>query len=201
MAEALFRQWFIEEAKEEWETKKLGDIIDIYDNKRVPLSKMQRDNMKDGKLYPYYGAATIMDYINEYIFDGEYILLGEDGTVQTDEGYPILQFAIGKFWVNNHTHVIKAKKPFSDFLLYIILKNTNISHLVTGAVQPKINQGNLKSIEILIPDTNTINNLIEILNTFWSKIKNHNRQILTLEKLRDTLLPKLMSGEVRVKYE
>ena len=70
----LFRQWFIEEAKDEWEEGTLGEVINIFDNKRVPLSKMQRDKMKDGKLYPYYGAAKLMDYVNDYIFDGEYIL-------------------------------------------------------------------------------------------------------------------------------
>jgi type I restriction enzyme S subunit len=72
MAETLFRQWFVEE---ETNRVKLGDIIEIFDNKRVPLSSMQRDKMKEGTLYPYYGAATIMDYINQYIFDGEYLLL------------------------------------------------------------------------------------------------------------------------------
>lgn len=72
--------------------------------------------MKDGELYPYYGAAQIMDYVNDFIFDGEYILMGEDGTARTDEGYPILQYATGKFWVNNHTHVVQAKEPYSNFL-------------------------------------------------------------------------------------
>ncbi|MDP8321642.1 MAG: restriction endonuclease subunit S [Candidatus Stygibacter australis] len=89
MAETLFRQWFIEEADDEWELTNLGEVVEIYDNKRIPISKMEREKMKYGILYPYYGAATIMDYVNDYIFDGEYILLGEDGTVRTEEGYPV----------------------------------------------------------------------------------------------------------------
>jgi len=113
MAETLFRQWFEEEAQEDWEEGCLGDVIEIFDHLRIPLSKMERDKKKDGQLYPYYGAAKVMDYINDYIFDGDYILLGEDGTVRTDEGYPILQYANGKFWANNHTHVIKAKPPYN----------------------------------------------------------------------------------------
>ena len=129
LAETLFRKWFIErrperaegDAKEDWEKGCLGDVIEIFDSKRIPLSKMQRNKMKDGKLYPYYGAATVMDYVNDYIFDGEYILLGEDGTVRTDEGNPVLQYATGKFWVNNHTHVIQAKPPYNNFFFGITL--------------------------------------------------------------------------------
>jgi Type I restriction modification DNA specificity domain. len=155
--------------------------------------------MKDGVLYPYYGAAKVMDYINQYIFDGEYLLLGEDGTVETDDGYPVLQLATGKFWVNNHTHVLRAKKPFSNFLLYIILRNTSISHIVTGAVQPKINQENLKSLQISLTNDITVVELSTVADNFWQKIQANNFQIQTLSRLRDTLLPKLMSGEVGVK--
>ena len=131
----------------DWEDGFFGDVIDIYDNKRIPLSKLQRDKKKDGELYPYYGAAKIMDHINDYIFDGEYILIAEDGTVRTDEGFPVLQYATGKFWVNNHTHVIKAKAPYTDFFLLNYLSKKNIDEIVTGAVQPKINQTNLKSLD------------------------------------------------------
>jgi type I restriction enzyme S subunit len=139
-----------------------------------------------------------MDYINNYIFDGEYLLLGEDGTVQTDEGYPVLQLATGKYWVNNHTHVLKAKEPYSNFLLYLILKKTSISHIVTGAVQPKINQENLKSLEIDVPNEDKIRLTVYETSEIWEKVQFNNKQVKSLEKLRDTLLPKLMSGEVRV---
>lgn len=198
MAETLFRQWFVEEAQDDWEDGTLGDVIDIFDNQRIPLSKMERDKKKDGVLYPYYGAAQIMDYINDYIFDGEYILMGEDGTVRTDEGYPILQYATGKFWVNNHTHVLKAKAPYSNFLIWNYLAKKNIDEIVTGAVQPKINQGNLKALDFpKLPESLvlTFNKQTEPMLT---KINNNKQQIQTLEKLRDNLLPKLMSGEVRL---
>ena len=121
---------------------KLGDLIELFDNKRKPLSAVQRQNMKGP--YPYYGAACIFDYIDEYIFDGTYILLGEDGTVVNDDGTPVLQIASGKFWVNNHAHVIKNKEDKIDFYyLYYLLKQSNFASAVTGAVQPKINQKNL----------------------------------------------------------
>jgi len=198
MAEALWWKMIVEEGTNS-RIVNLGEIIEIHDSKRIPLSSMQREEMKDGVLYPYYGAATIMDYINQYIFDGEFLLLGEDGTVETDDGYPVLQLTTGKFWVNNHTHVLRAKKPFSNFLLYIVLRNTPISHIVTGAVQPKINQENLKSLEISTAKDSIVDQLSVVVDNFWQKIQANNLQLLALSSVRDTLLPKLMSGEVRVR--
>ncbi len=201
MAETLFRQWFVEEADEDWEKGVLGDVIEIFDNKRIPLSKMQRNKMKDGELYPYYGAASIMDYVNDYLFDGEYILLGEDGTVRTDEGYPVLQYATGKFWVNNHAHILKAKEPYNNFFIWNYLSKKNIDRIVTGAVQPKINQGNLKSLDFPKFPSELVERFNEQMKPTFGKI-NHNRaQIRTLTALRDTLLPKLMSGEIRIKTD
>lgn len=198
MAETLFRQWFVEEAQEDWEEGTLGEVVDIFDGQRIPLSKMERDKKKDGILYPYYGAAQIMDYINDYIFDGEYILLGEDGTVRTDEGYPVLQYATGKFWVNNHTHVLQAKAPYSNFFLWNFLSKKNIDEIVTGAVQPKINQGNLKSLVFPRFPKKLVVEYNGITDPVLAKIQHNKTQISGLERLRDTLLPKLMSGEVRV---
>ena len=198
MAETLFRQWFVEEAKEDWEEGTLGEVIEIFDNMRVPLSRMERDKKKDGQLYPYYGAAQIMDYINDYIFEGEYILLGEDGTVRTIEGFPVLQYATGKFWVNNHTHVIQAKSPYNNFFVWNYLRKMNIDEIITGAVQPKINQGNLRSLAFPKFPKKLVLEFNELSESFFKKINQNKTQILTLTAIRDTLLPKLMSGEVRV---
>lgn len=201
IAETIFRQWFIEEADDGWEEGVLGDAIQLFDSKRMPISKIQRDKMKDGNLFPYYGAATIMDYINNYIFDGEYILLGEDGTVRTNEGYPILQYATGKFWVNNHAHVMQAKSPYNNFFLWCYLSKKNIDKIVTGAVQPKVNQANLKSLDFPKFPENLIEKFCSNTADIFSKIKHNRKQIQTLECLRDMLLPKLISGDIRVEYE
>ena len=198
MAETLFKQWFVVEAQENFEVGILGDVIEIFDGQRIPLSRMERDKKKEGVLYPYYGAAQIMDYINDYIFDGDYILLGEDGTVRTDEGYPILQYATGKFWVNNHTHVLKAKPPYNNFFLWNYLAKKNIDEIVTGAVQPKINQGNLKSLDFPKFPEQLVIKFNKTTEPLFKKINASKLQIQTLETLRDNLLPKLMSGEVRV---
>ncbi len=201
LAETLFRQWFVEEADEGWGEGCLGDVIEIFDSKRIPLSKMQRLEMKIGKMYPYYGAAKIMDYVNDFIFDGEYILFAEDGTVKTDEGYPVLQYATGQFWVNNHTHILRAKKPYSNFFIWCYLVKKNIEKYITGAVQPKINQSNLKSIDFPKFPGDLVENWNVETEPIFGKINQNKTQIKTITNLRDTLLPKLMSGEVRVEME
>ena len=189
LALTLFRHYFIDNPKrDEWELGKLGDYIEIFDSKRIPLSKLQRDKMKTGNLYPYYGAANIMDYVNDFIFNGEYILMGEDGSVETEDGYPILQFASGKFWVNNHAHIFKAKQPYNDFFILNFLKSTNISHIVTGAVQPKINQENLKSIPFPIFSQQLVRGFIETTNVCFDKINQNKKQIQNLQAMRDMLL-------------
>ena len=199
MAETLFRQWFVVEAKEEWEEIGFGEAIDVYDSRRKPLSKMERDKMKNGNtLYPYYGAAEIMDYIDSYLFDGEYILMGEDGTVKTDDGYPILQYATGKFWPNNHAHVLQAKPPYNNCFVWNYLRTTNIESIVTGAVQPKINQANLLSLPFYKYPIELVCKYIMITRDWWTKKLNNNKQIQTLIQTRDGLLERLMSGEIKV---
>ena len=202
MAETLFRQWFIEDTEGRTELITLGEMIEIHDSKRIPLSKLERDKKKNGSImYPYYGAAKVMDYVDDYIFDGDYLLLGEDGTVQDENGYPILQRANGKFWVNNHSHVLSAKAPYNNFFLWCLLSKTNIEKAVTGAVQPKINQENLRKLDFVKFDESKVLDFNDITSSMLNKLNTNNLQIQTIEKLRDTLLPKLMSGEVRVQYQ
>ncbi|MGL5981951.1 MAG: restriction endonuclease subunit S [Cetobacterium sp.] len=220
MAQTLFKRWFIDfefpnengepyktsggkmidselgEIPEGWEVGNLEKLVDNFDAKRKPLSKKERDCRE--KKYPYYGAAGVIDYVDSYLFDGEYILLGEDGTVITNEGSPILNFIDEKFWVSNHAHVIKAKEKLSNDFIYYLLKNTNVSHIVTGAVQPKINQKNLNGLKILIPETKKISEFGILVSYFTKILRNNSSEIQSLIQIRDTLLPKLMNGEVEV---
>ena len=181
---------------EDWNVGKLGDVIELLDSKRIPISGQKRENME--KIYPYYGAASLMDYVDDYIFDGIYLLMGEDGTVIDEKGFPILQYVWGKFWVNNHAHILKGKNGFNVDSLYLLLSKTNIQSIVTGAVQAKVNQSNLKSIEIIIPPVEVINEFNELIKPFFDAIRSNHDEIEKLQKLRDTLLPKLMSGEIDV---
>ena len=195
-AQALYKSWFVDNKKDDWEEKRLDDIISIYDSQRKPLSGQQREKME--KLYPYYGAASLMDYVDNYLFDGIYLLLGEDGTVSDSEGFPMLQYVWGKFWVNNHAHILQGKNGFTTESLYILLKQTNVSSIVTGAVQPKISQANLKSVPITMPPINLLNQYNNIIKPIFNQIRINHNQIQQLSTLRDTLLPKLMSGEITV---
>ena len=181
---------------EDWNVGKLGDVIELLDSKRIPLSGQERENME--KIYPYYGAASLMDYVDDYIFEGIYLLMGEDGTVIDEKGFPILQYVWGKFWVNNHAHILKGKNGFNVDSLYLLLSKTNIQSIVTGAVQAKVNQSNLKSIEIIIPPVEVMNEFNELIKPFFDAIRSNHDEIEKLQKLRDTLLPKLMSGEIDV---
>lgn len=195
-AQALYKSWFVDNKKDDWEKKRLDDIISIYDSQRKPLSGQQREKME--KIYPYYGAASLMDYVDNYLFDGIYLLLGEDGTVSDSEGFPMLQYVWGKFWVNNHAHILQGKNGFTTESLYILLKQTNVSSIVTGAVQPKISQANLKSVPIIMPPINLLNQYNNIIKPIFNQIRINHNQIQQLSTLRDTLLPKLMSGEITV---
>ena len=105
---------------------------------RKPLSSLERADM--ARIYPYYGAVSIVDYVDDYIFDGEYLLLSEDGIyVVDDSGHPLLQHIIGKFWANNHAHILKGKAGFTEDSLYLFLSNTNMSPIVT-VVQLSVKQ-------------------------------------------------------------
>lgn len=176
-----------------WKMDELSNIAENFDSKRKPLSASERINR--AKLYPYYGAASLMDYIDDYIFDGTYILLGEDGTVVTDLGTPVLQYVWGKFWVNNHAHVLKGKNGFNENSLYVLLKNTNITDIITGGVQAKINQTNLNSIPILYPSKNILFKYNKVLKHVFDSFINKNDENKVLVKLLDLLLSKLATIE------
>ena len=186
---------FGKEIPKEWKVRTLEEISSNFDSKRVPLSSREREKMHGN--YPYYGAAGILDHVDNFIFDGTYALMGEDGTVIDENGFPVLQLVRGKFWVNNHAHVLQGK-GISTELLFLLLKNTNVQHIVTGAVQPKINQGNMNTLKFVIPDEACKSRLQEFVNQLHAKINMNNEQNQNLSKIRDLLLPKLMSGKIRV---
>ena len=127
--------------------------------------------------------------------DWKDILLGEDGTVETENGYPVLQYVYGKFWVNNHAHILKGKNGFDENSLFVLLNNTNISDIITGGVQAKISQTNLKTVKISIPPQD----LIQALNKKLKPIFNLKIQTLEIQKicfkLKEILLSKMATIE------
>ena len=184
------------EIPEGWGVEKLGDIAICHDSKRVPLSSNDRELVK-GEI-PYYGATGIMDYVNDYIFDGDYVLMAEDGSVMTEKGTPILQRISGKNWVNNHAHVLEPVKNHSCKLLMMLLKDVSVMQIKTGSIQMKINQENMNKIvvpaiplELLFE----INQKLEVVDKQQLNLIEENKQ---LTQLRDWLLPMLMNGQVKV---
>ena len=180
-----------------WRLGTVSEIIEIHDSKRIPLSGAQRDKMEK-KIYPYYGAASRMDYVDDYLFDGKYLLLGEDGTVVDDAGFPVLQYVWGQFWVNNHAHILTGRLGYNVESLYMLFKQTPVKSIVTGAVQSKISQANLKSIPVVIPPINLIEEFNKQVDEMFALIRNSEDENKRLDALRDSLLPKLMSGEIDV---
>ena len=197
---ALFPERLVEselgEIPEGWEVKQMGDVIEIHDSRRVPLNSRQRAKRQGP--YPYYGAAGVMDYVDDFLFDGVYVLTGEDGSVVNTDGHPVVQYVWGKFWVNNHAHVLRGRNGFSAEHLYLLLRQANITAFVTGAVQPKLNQKNLKAIPIVLPDRSVCRAFSGLVQRLFAKVRSNTDETESLAALRDTLLPRLLSGEVRV---
>lgn len=183
------------EIPEGWKYAPLSQFIEILDSRRVPLSSKQRAERRG--IYPYHGAAGVMDFVDDYLFDGIHVLIGEDGSVVKDNGCPYTQYVWGKFWVNNHAHVLRGRGITNETLL-IFLDQCDIAPLVTGAVQPKLSQGNLKKIPFIDAGDQLINGFGEVIDPIFKQIRDATEESRTLAQLRDTLLPKLISGELRV---
>lgn len=180
-----------------WNKHKLSDVLIFFDNLRKPLSSIQREKM--AHIYPYYGAASIVDYVEDYLFDGTYILISEDGANVIDSfGHPLTQYTYGKFWVNNHAHIVKGTNGYSEALIYAMLGTLNMQSIVTGAAQPKINQANLRNFEAVLPESEEAQVLSELLNPMLQQILHHEQENEKLSELRDILLPQLMSGALDV---
>ena len=179
-----------------WRSGGLGEVVRILDSKRIPLSGSERAK-RQGK-YPYYGAAALMDHVDDFLFDGVYLLMGEDGSVTNQDGTPMLQYVWGQFWVNNHAHVLSGKGEVSTEHIMLSLKRTNIQAFVNGAVQAKLNQGNLNRIPFLIPNPQVAAVFAEEIEPLYGSIRANREQAGILSNIRDTLLPRLMSGKLRV---
>jgi len=163
----------------------LGSVVKCFDSKRIPLSTRERE-MKQGRV-PYYGAAGIIDYVNEPIFSGLYLLMGEDGSVSKDDGTPVLQLVSGEFWINNHAHVLQGETDIDTRYLYYALGKTNIQGFVTGAVQPKLNQANMNRIPVYYPEKSIRERIVDILGGLDDKIELNRQTNATLEAIAQAI--------------
>jgi len=223
IAQAIFKRWFIdfefpnengepykssggEMVESElgmipkgWCLKRIGEIIINHDSNRIPLSRRERDDRHG--IYPYYGATGVIDYIDDYIFNGIYLLLAEDGSVVNTDDTPVLQYVDGKFWCNNHAHVLTGRDNFSTEFIYCLLRTTNVKGLVTGAVQLKINQSNLNELKVIAPPKELLEDFQNIVKNLFATLRLKRIENSELGTIRDLLLPKLMTGKIRVPLE
>ncbi|CAK0759190.1 type I restriction enzyme, S subunit [Gammaproteobacteria bacterium] len=187
MAETLFRQWFVVEADEGWEEGKLELIMKLSNGKSRPNSS---------GLIPVYGGNGILDYTDQSNYEDESIIIGRVGAYCGS-----LFFENNKIWVSDNALHAKARNDQENYFLFYLLKTLDLNSFAEGSSHPLLTQTLLNSIDITIPPAERrqeFNTLSKILN---SKTISNQIQIRTLESLRDTLLPKLMSGEVRIKCQ
>ncbi|MBQ9237399.1 MAG: restriction endonuclease subunit S [Prevotella sp.] len=170
---------------EEWKEYKLGEIINVLDYKRVPLSAKERSTRKG--IYPYYGAQGIIDYVDDYIFDGTYLLIAEDGENLKSQKQNIAQLASGRYWVNNHAHIVENNNRSDLRYICYLLNSLDISGYITGSAQPKLNQANLVNISVHIPPLETQQKIASILSALDDKIEVNRKISENLEQQAQAL--------------
>jgi len=167
----------------DWPFRSLAEISLNFDTQRKPIKESERV----AGPFPYYGASGIVDHVKDFLFDGDYLLIAEDGENLRTRNTPIAFRAKGKFWVNNHAHIIQGNEYASTrFLLYAILA-TDISPYLTGAVMPKLTQGNLKKIEFLCPPLEVQEEIVGVLGALDDRIENLRQTNSTLQDIAAAL--------------
>ena len=170
-------------AGENWPLVPLGELTENLDGRRVPVKENER---KPGP-YPYYGASGIVDRVGGYLFDGEYLLIGEDGENLRTRQTPIAFMATGKFWVNNHAHIVRGNhRAHTRFLCYV-LSQTEISGYLTGSTMPKLTQGNLNRLPVIAPPLAEQKAIAAVLGALDDKIELSRRMNATLEAMARAL--------------
>ena len=177
--------------KEGWEYKKIGELCEILDSQRRPVTKRDR---KEG-IYPYYGASGIQDFVDSYIFDGRYLLVGEDGAKwgSLDKSAYIVE---GKCWVNNHAHILQINDIIIDRLLEYYLVFEDLTMYITGAIVPKLTQKALVNIEIPVPPRSIQKQIVSELDLLSGVIEKKKAQLEELDKLAQSIFYDMFGNPV-----
>jgi type I restriction enzyme S subunit len=166
-----------------WREQSLGELTENFDGVRVPVREADR---RRGP-YPYYGASGIVDHVDEFLFDGEYLLIAEDGENLRTRTTPIAFMARGKFWVNNHAHIVRGNTQADTRFLMYALAASDISGYLTGSTMPKLTQGNMNRIPVFTPPLPEQRAIAHILGTLDDKIELNRRMSETLEAMARAL--------------
>ena len=169
-----------------WKKNKLDKVVDFFDNQRIPIDSSER---KSGP-YPYYGASGIIDYVDGYIFSGEYVLLAEDGANIILRSSPIAYLSKGKFWLNNHAHIMRMKTGSNEFLIQLLEKQ-NYEKYNTGTAQPKLNGEVVKNITLHFPSDNEQSAIGSLFRTIDELLSSYKDNRANYQSLKATMLSKM----------
>ena len=167
----------------EWRETPLGEVTENFDAVRIPVKQTDR---RPG-LYPYYGASGVVDHVDSFLFDGEYLLVAEDGENLRTRTTPVAFLANGKFWVNNHAHIVRGNSKANTRFLMYALTELDISGYLTGSTMPKLTQGNMNRIPVPLPPLPEQRAIAHILGTLDDKIELNRRMNETLEEMARAL--------------
>jgi type I restriction enzyme S subunit len=196
-----FKHSLLGRIPKDWKIGKLSDLAINHDGKRIPLKQSDRDKMEG--IYPYYGASGVIDWVDNYLFEGDYVLLGEDGENVVSRQLPLAFRASGKFWVNNHAHIYEPLPNVDIRFLTVLLEHTDYSPLISGSAQPKLTQEALNRLYLRIPPPEEQKSIAEILDTIDSTIAHTSSLIAKLKQMKAGLLHDLLTrgldenGELR----
>lgn len=177
---------------DDWKDEKLEDVVDFLDDRRKPIKDSDRNNIKG--IYPYYGASGIIDYINDYIFDEELLLLGEDGANILSRSTQLVFKATGKYWVNNHAHVLRPKENYNIDFLESYLENINYEPYNTGTAQPKLNQEVCRKINIKVPSLKEQVKIGKTLSLLDKKMELQTKKVEALKLFKLCILKHIFSS-------
>ena len=168
----------------DWEMVELWEVAENLDGKRIPITKSEREAGE----YPYYGASGIVDWVKEYLFDDNLLLISEDGANLLSRVTPIAFSVTGKCWVNNHAHVLKFNESPTQYFVEIYLNAISIKNYVTGSAQPKLNQKNMNSIKIPLPPLSTQQEIVTQIEKEQALV-DANKQLIEIyeQKIKDKI--------------
>ena len=196
----LTKQWRRENgvSNESWEEKKLSEITENQDSKRIPLSKSQRDNMN--RIYDYYGASGIIDKVDDYIFEGKKLLIGEDGANLVTRSKDIAFIADGKYWVNNHAHILDVKDTVLLMYLCNYINNMDLIPYVTGSAQPKLTQAKMNNIKIFLPTIPEQHEIVRLIDDLLARERAAQQAaeqaLASIDLMKKSILARAFRGEL-----
>lgn len=179
---------------DDWEVKTLGEVVTFLDSKRIPITESER---KKG-IYPYYGASGIIDYVNNYIFDGDYVLLGEDGANIVDRSSRLAFVVHGKCWINNHAHVLHPNEDMDLDFLSEYLESLDYTSYNTGTAQPKLNREKCNSIPIIKPSLAEQQRIAKALSDVDALISTTEKLIQKKKNIKQGTMQNLLTGKKRL---